>query len=200
MATLARTMRAPTGFSSSGDADSSGATRIRRRSTAKKGASGGLCAAGFAGALFAGYVATDGAMRVRTRTASASGRQTAGQWSDEDELPIDGSGGAALASTFTELVLVARSGSGMLQCLTYDLQDGWSQTPEPLADGNVGGFALASFDHELALMLVFVDSSGNVTSRVRRDGEWAPPVPVSAAQMSPGRRHRARAHLAARCI
>lgn len=151
----------------------------------KKGATGGLCAAGFAGALFAGYAATDGAMRVRTRTASASGRQTAGQWSDEDELPIDGSGSAALASTFTELVLVARSASGTLQCLTYDLQDGWSQTPEPLADGSVGGFALASFDHESALMLVFGDSSGNVTSRVRRDGQWAPPVPVPAAQMSP---------------
>ncbi len=148
--------------------------------------SAGLCAAGFAGALFAGYAAADGAMRVRTRTASAGPRQSAGQWSDEEALPLDGSGGAAMASTFTELVLVARTASGELQCLTYDMQNGWSQTPEPLADGCAGGFALASFDHELALMLVFGDSSGNVTSRVRRAGAWAEATPAPAAQMSPG--------------
>jgi hypothetical protein len=139
---------------------------------------GALCAAGFAGALFVACAAADGTLRVRTRAA--------GEWSAEEALPIDGSGGAGMASTLDELVLVARSAAGAIECLTYDLQRGWSAAPEPVAAGPVGAFVLASFAHETRIMLALRDESGRVHARARTSGAWADPVPVPAARTDGG--------------
>lgn len=67
---------------------------------------GPIAVAGFAGALFVVCAAPDGSVRLRTRSSDQ------GHWSAEETLAVDGSGGLAMASTFTELVLVARSTSG----------------------------------------------------------------------------------------
>jgi hypothetical protein len=136
---------------------------------------GPVGAAGFAGALFVGCAAADGSVRVRTRSGDP------GRWSAEETLAIDGSGGIALASTFTELVLVARSASGHLQCVKYDLQQGWSAEASP-AEGPVASFALASFAHETKIMLAFRDEAGSVSSRVRFGGNWADAASVPAAK------------------
>jgi hypothetical protein len=144
---------------------------------------GGLCAGGYEGALFAGYAVEDGTMRMCTRSPDPTGGLD-GRWSVVESLPIDGSGGAALAATATEMVLVARSGAGAVQYLTYDLQHGWSKKPEPLGDGET--FALASFDAESRLMLAIADSKGMVTSRIWSDDKWAKPVEVGAARTSSG--------------
>ena len=144
---------------------------------------GGLCAGGFEGALFAGYAVEDGTMRMSTRTSDPEGGLD-GQWSPAESLPIDGSGGAALAATDTELVLVARSTDGAVRYLTYDLQQGWSKAAESLGEGD--SFALASFDDDSRVMLVIADSSGAVRSRVWSDGAWGKPKAVPAATTSPG--------------
>jgi hypothetical protein len=88
-----------------------------------------------------------------------------------------------MASTFSELILLARSASGELHCMKYDLQHGWSVEASPLG-GRVAAFALASFAHETKIMLAFRDESGAVWSRVRGGGStgaWAAAVPVPAA-------------------
>jgi hypothetical protein len=136
---------------------------------------GPLAAAGFAGALFVGCAGSDGTTRLRTRSADH------GRWSAEETLAIDGSGGLAMASTFTELVLVARSASGRLQCMKYDLLHGWSPDAAPV-ERPVAAFALASFAHETRIMLVSRSDSGDVQSCVRSSAAWAKPVPVPAAR------------------
>ncbi len=136
---------------------------------------GPLATAGFAGALFVGCAGTDGTTRLRTRSADH------GRWSAEETLAIDGSGGLAMASTFTELVLVARSAAGRLQCMKYDLLHGWSPEPAPV-EGPVAALALASFAHETRIMLAFRSDSGDVQSCVRSSAAWATPVPVPAAR------------------
>jgi hypothetical protein len=146
-------------------------------------AGGALCAAGFAGALFVACAATDGTVRVRTRAADS------GRWSAEETLPLDGSDGLAMASTFTELVLLARSASGAFQCAKYDLQHGWCAEAPP-TDAMVAAFALASFAQETKIMLAFADPSGDVFSCVRSDigsgTVWAAAVPVPAAHTDGG--------------
>ena len=146
-------------------------------------ASGPLCAAGFAGALFVASAAADGTVRVRTRAADS------GRWSAAEALPIDGSGGVAMASTFTELVLLARSALGALQCMKYDLQRGWSAEAPPTG-GPVAAFALASFAREAKIMFAFAEPSGAVFSRVRSAngaaGAWADAVSVPAARTDGG--------------
>ena len=139
---------------------------------------GPIAAAGFAGALFVACTATDGTIRIRTYSGER------GEWSSADALQIDGSGGLAIASTFTDLLLVARSKTGQLNCLKYDLQHGWSAETSPV-DEPIAGIALASFDHETKIMFVFKDASGKVSSCVRASNGspncWADTVPVPAA-------------------
>jgi len=148
------------------------------QATPFEGFDGPVAAAGFAGALFVACAVADGTIRLRTRSAEH------GRWSAEETLAIDGAGGIAMASTFSELVLVARSGSGHLGCLKYDLQHGWSAGASPAKDP-VAAFALASFAHEQRIMLAFRDESGAVTSRVRGTKDlpdaWGDEVPVPAA-------------------
>jgi hypothetical protein len=141
-------------------------------------ASGPLCAAGFGDALFVACAATDGTVRVRRRAVDT------GRWSAEETLPFEGSGGLAMASTFTELVLLARSASGTLQCAKYDTQHGWSPEEPPIG-ATVAAFALASFARDMKIMFAFADISGDVCSCVRGDhgstNGWAAPVQVPAA-------------------
>lgn len=148
-----------------------------------EGAGGALGTAGFAGALFVACAADESTVRLRTR---ASERE---DWSAEEVLPIDGRGGLAMASTFAELVVVARSENGALQSMKYDLQNGWSAEAPPL-EGPVASFALSSFAHEMRIMLAYADETGAVFSRVRNfdgsEGTWASPVPVEAAQTDGG--------------
>lgn len=140
--------------------------------------SGPVCAAGFAGALFVACAAMDGTVRVRTRAVDN------GRWSAETTLQLDGSGGLAAASTFTELVLLARSASGRLQCMTYDLRHGWS-VQQPPTQSRVTAFALSSFSHETEIMAAFADSSCHVSSSVYRNNKsakpWTASVKVPAA-------------------
>lgn len=146
-------------------------------------AGGPVCAAGFAGALFVACAATDGTVRIRTRAVDG------GHWSAEETLSLDGSAGVSMASTFTEVVLVAHSISGVLQCMKYDLQHGWS-SEEPPTDASVSAFALASFGHETKIMFAFANPSGTVFSCVRSADAsvpgWAALVPVTAAQTDGG--------------
>ncbi len=144
---------------------------------------GGLCAGGYEGALFAGYAVEDGTMRMCMRTADPKGGLD-GRWSPVESLPIDGSGGAALAATEAELILVARSTDGVVRYLTYDLQHGWSKAAEQLGDGT--SIALTAFDDESKVMLAIGDSSGAVSSRVWSGGAWGKPTPVPAAASAPG--------------
>jgi hypothetical protein len=142
------------------------------------GFTGALCAAGFTGMLFVAAAAADGTVRVRRRAPDT------GHWSTEERLLLDGSGGLAMASTFTELVLLARSGSGTLQCAVYDTQHGWSPE-EPPTGATISSFTLASFDHETKIMFAFANPSGDVYSCVRESSgpasRWASTVPVPAA-------------------
>ena len=89
-----------------------------------------------------------------------------------------------MASTFTELVLLAQSASGTLQCAKYNIQDGWSPEVSPTG-ATVSSFALASFAGETKIMLAFADSSHDVHSCVRSSSgsasEWEAAVPVPAA-------------------
>ena len=144
---------------------------------------GPLAAAGFADALFAACAAADRTIRVRTRSAEYR------RWSMEETLPIEGAGGIAMASTFSELVLVARSTEGRLTCMKYDLQHGWSAAALP-ANAPVAAFALASFAHEKKIMLAFRDDSGAVRSRIRGTEDsadaWDKEVPVPAAETDGG--------------
>jgi hypothetical protein len=116
---------------------------------------------------------------VRLRTLSRD------HWSAEETLAVDGSGGLALASTFTELVLVARSASGDVSCMKYDLLRGWCNEISP-ATGPVLEVALASFAHETKIMFAQRTASGVVSTRVRAAGAqgtiWAENVPVEAAR------------------
>jgi hypothetical protein len=139
---------------------------------------GPIAAAGYAGALFLACAAPDGTVRVRTRSSDRH------EWSGEEKLGLDGWGGLAMASTFTELVLVARSAAGNLQCMKYDLQHGWSSAPSPASDP-VDDVALASFARETKIMLALRDKSGAVSTRVRSGGaddSWGELTPVPAAE------------------
>ncbi|HTR85267.1 MAG TPA: alkaline phosphatase family protein [Reyranella sp.] len=146
------------------------------------GFGGPIAAAGFAGALFVAAAAADGTIRLRTRSA------VNGRWSEEEPLAADGAGGIALASTFTELVLAARSATGKVKCLRYDLQHGWSSEPAPVAEA--ADLALASFAHESRIMLVVRDGAGDVASFIRNapgaPSPWAAAVPVPAAKTDGG--------------
>ena len=139
---------------------------------------GPIGTAGFAGALFVACAAADGTVRVRARSSDH------GRWSTEERLAVDGSGGLSMASTFTELVLVARSVSGHVQCMKYDLLHGWSAEASP-ASRPVETFALAPFAHEKKIMVALRDGSGAVSTRVRGAGvpaeAWGEAVPVEAA-------------------
>lgn len=135
---------------------------------------GPIAAAGFAGALFVASSAAGGTVRFRTRSSDH------GKWSVEETLALDGSGGLAMASTFTELVLMARSVSGNVKCMKYNLQHGWSVDASP-AKGPVAGIALVSFAHETKIMLALRDKSGSVITRVRGDGAWGKAATVKAA-------------------
>ena len=142
---------------------------------------GSLCTTGFWGALFVACAASDGTVRVRTRTPED------GYWSDELTLPLDGSGGVAMASTFSELVLLARSASGELHCMKYDLQGGWKESTSPV-DGAVSSFALTSYMANTRIMAACADPDGNISSYVWDKGEegaesfWEEGVPVPAAR------------------
>lgn len=140
---------------------------------------GPIGAAGFSGGLFVACAAADKTVRVRTRSSDH------GRWSTEQKLPVDGSGGLSMASTFTELVLVARALSGHVQCMKYDLLHGWSPEASP-TDAQVATFALASFAHETKIMLALREDSGAVSTRLRGAGApgtpWAESVPVAAAR------------------
>ena len=137
------------------------------------GTGAGLCAEGFGDSLFVGAAGPEGTMLVR--------RWTGGNWSDEETLPIDGSGGAALVAGLEDLVLVARSASGEIGSLSYDTRKGWSKTPAPLAPAGTVGFAVTAFNRDTKLMLAVADSEGKVSSRVRAGDTWGEPVPVPAA-------------------
>lgn len=148
-------------------------------------ASGPVCAAGFAGALFVACAASDGTVRLRTRAVDS------GRWSAETTLQLDGSGGLAMASTFTGLVLLARSGSRRLRCMRYDLQHGWSVEQSP-TNSKVATFALSSFSRETKIMVTFaLAQSGKVFSSVYNDKSaksdkklatsWTAPIQVKAA-------------------
>jgi hypothetical protein len=140
---------------------------------------GPIAAAGFAGALFVACAAPDGSVRLRTRSSDH------GHWSAEETLAVDGSGGLAMASTFTELVLVARSTSGNVSCMKYDLLHGWSKETSP-ATGPVLEVALASFARETKIMFAQRVASGAVATRVRADGGkrtiWGKSITVEAAR------------------
>jgi hypothetical protein len=144
---------------------------------------GPLAAAGFSDALFVACAAADGTIRVRTRSAEYR------RWSAEETLPVDGAGGIAMASTFSELVLAARSTEGQLTCMKYDLQHGWSAAASP-ASGPVAAIALASFAHEAKIMVAFRGDAGAVTSRIRGTADavdaWDKEVPVPAAETDGG--------------
>jgi hypothetical protein len=86
---------------------------------------GPLAAAGFADALFVACAAADGTIRIRTRSAEYQ------RWSAEEALAINGSGGIAMASTFSELVLVARSAESRLACMKYDCSMDGQPRPHP---------------------------------------------------------------------
>ncbi|HEY4348882.1 MAG TPA: alkaline phosphatase family protein [Gaiellaceae bacterium] len=141
----------------------------------------GLSATGFAGTLFVGYASADGTMRVCTRTADPVSPDPSGRWSEYESLTIDGSGGAAMASTEEALVLVAHSAAGALQCLTYDLQNGWSTSPEVLSREGTSRFALGAFDGGTRVMLAFADGKGKVSSRVWDGLSWSEAIHVPAA-------------------
>jgi hypothetical protein len=138
---------------------------------------GPIAAAGFAGALFVACAAPDGSVGVRTRSIDT------GRWSAEETLAVDGAGGLAMASTFTELVLVARSRSGEVRCMKYDLLHGWSADLSPA--GTAAALALASFAHETKIMFAQRDESGAVSTRVRtadtNGPAWGGTMPVPAA-------------------
>jgi hypothetical protein len=140
---------------------------------------GPTAAAGFAGALFVACATPDKTVRLRIRSSDH------GQWSPEEKLAVDGFGGLAMASTFTELLLVARSASGHVQCLKYDLLRGWSCETSPAA-GPVASFAVASFARETRIMFAQRDESGVVSTRIRGGGPqgdaWGETVPVEAAR------------------
>ena len=136
---------------------------------------GAVAAAGFAGALFVACAAADGTVRVRTRSSDH------GRWSMEKTLALDGSGGLAVASTFTELVLVARAATGNVQCMKYDLLHGWSADAFSFG-GPVAGMAAASFAHETKIMLALREPSGTVKTQVRTAGLWGGSVTVEAGR------------------
>jgi hypothetical protein len=153
------------------------------QATPLEGFDGPMAAAGYAGALFVACAEGDGTIRLRNRSAEH------GRWSAEETLPIDGSGGIAMASTFGELVLVARSAAGGLSCMKYDLQQGWRADAAP-AHKRVAAVALASFDHERRIMLALRDDAGNLTSHVRGEpgakAPWGKATPVPAAKTDGG--------------
>jgi hypothetical protein len=140
---------------------------------------GPIAAAGFGGALFVACAAPDGTVRLRTRSSDH------GHWSAEEKLAVDGFGGLAMASIFTELVLVARSPSGHASCMRYDLLHGWSAEASPAA-APTATIALASFAHETKIMFAQRDESGVVYTRVRSAGPqgsaWGEALPVEAAR------------------
>lgn len=144
---------------------------------------GALCAAGFGGTLFVASATSNGTVNVRTRAADS------GQWSAADQLQVDGSGGLAMAATSTALILLARSSSGELVCMKYDLQHGWSVEKAPTS-GPVAAFALSSFARETMTMLAFSDASGATFSCVRSTdgdaGTWTEVVPIPAANTDGG--------------
>jgi hypothetical protein len=140
---------------------------------------GPIAAAGFGGALFLACAAPDGTVRLRIRLSEH------GNWSPEEKLTVDGFGGLAMASTFSELLLVARSLSGHVNCMRYDLLHGWSSETSPVA-APTAAIALASFAHETKIMFARRDESGVVYTRVRSSGRhesaWDEAVPVEAAR------------------
>ncbi|MGE3802671.1 MAG: alkaline phosphatase family protein [Candidatus Kapaibacterium sp.] len=146
---------------------------------------GPLCGADFGGSLYVASAASDGTVRVRVRVTERE------SWSAETTLQLDGSGGLAMASTFFELVLLARSATGELQCMRYDLPNGWTTEVSP-TDGAVQSFALASFAGYTKLMFTYADQDGNVSSRIRSGsdygvaGVWEEAVAVPAAQTDGG--------------
>jgi hypothetical protein len=140
---------------------------------------GPIAAAGYGGALFVACAVPDGTVRLRIRLSDH------GRWSPEETLALDGFGGLAMASTFTELLLVARSASGQVTCMRYDMLHGWSSETSP-AVTPVAAFALASFAHETRIMFAQRDESGVVSTRAHcagpQDGTWSKNVPVEAAR------------------
>ena len=141
-------------------------------------AAGALAATGHAGALFVACAADDGTLRVRTRADR--------RWSAEEVLAVDGSGGIAMASTFTELVLVARAASGAIQYVTFDVARGWSGA-KPLPGAPVAeAVAMTAFDHNNRIMLALRNEGGSVDTFAWSAGQWGNAVPATAAQTDGG--------------
>jgi len=140
---------------------------------------GRIAAAGFAGALFVACADAGGSVNVRTRS------EDSGAWSEEQQLQIDGSGGLAMASTFTDLILMALSASGTVQCRTYNLQSGWSRIPVPI-DTKIAAISVISFARESKIMFAGRDVSGAVFTRVYANGRWGKLVNVEATRSDGG--------------
>jgi len=136
---------------------------------------GRVAAAGFAGALFVACTDADGRVEVRTRSDASAA------WSEEQVLEMDGSGGLAMASTFTDLILVALSASGSVQCREYNLQSGWSGGTAPI-DGKIAAISLTSFAQESKIMFAGRDVMGAVFTRVYANGKWGKLMTVEAAR------------------
>lgn len=146
------------------------------------GCDGPLAAAGFSGALFVAVAQSDGQVVVNTRDTRHK------RWAEGELLPLDGSGGLAMASTFNELILLARSRSGTLQCKKYNLQDGWTDDTSPVST-KVTSFALCSFSRDTKIMLTYAESSGLVFSHVRgpnAPSSWEKQIAVPSATTDGG--------------
>ena len=141
---------------------------------------GPIATAGFGGALFVACAAPDGTVRLRTRSSNH------GRWSPEEKLAVDGFGGLAMASTFTELVLsgslpirsravhAIRSASRMVgrnfsrrRAMSQPLP--WRPLLTRRESCSPSAMNRASFPRAFA-------------APVRRSGAWGEAVPVEAAR------------------
>jgi hypothetical protein len=92
-------------------------------------------------------------------------------------------GPMALAGWADGLMLVYFA-DGVLTCMTYTDAGGWaSPIALPQAGAGVGPLALASFDGDASLMLVFHGASG-LASMIYTAGSWATPLAIAAADAS----------------
>ena len=89
---------------------------------------------------------------------------------------VDTLSGPMVAAGNTSGLVVAYFNAGVLSYTLYTLDTGWARpTVVPDAGAVFGPLALAAFDDERALMLVFHTAVG-LSSMIYRDGTWSSPV------------------------
>jgi len=102
-------------------------------------------------------------------------------WSEPKEVGITATGSMAMAQFNNQLTLALIDENGVINCLNYSIEKGWSDQTVLFTEGATK-VTLAAIDNDTQLMLVYTDEKGNMFSMIMDDkGAFGVPVAVGFA-------------------